>query len=836
MARDIYCFTLKPSEAVNLDCATVSNLRDFRGARKRSKQRPAVDARIFFDEGKTRRFVNPLWLPDVVKALRASSYGGKVKGATNALTCTTTWTFSGAEDPDLRRFDDFYEEKGLAKNVHLLHVDLARPTRVLLPQHVYDFLKKGHDLDDELLDDYTVSFQHYPKLEGGRRDNHDFFAARLLQSLSDLAKAEAASDVNKTIKHSSQLQLTLATRLGLSHVLAGVGKEDDADPANPQTICDFENMLLEFEQDEEGSFQQLHQGPKPKTLIDGMRKMCSEQSCLKNPFGNIIINAGKSTIIGARLPCITISYEAARCLGFWDHEVRSPSGDLQNEELLGMVHKGPCRDGGAWTLHLCYNEAVHLPERHEDVAAARTWLHETLAKHMAQDLIQKFERATQKRATQQCQGDALKISKAFLGGRSLLESLVGASPFAKWLHEEPAAHPQSRSLVTAVQRHSQTLDLMMAVRHPITQPVPHYLLMVDATKTGFALAMPPQFGNLSELDFDGDKMKAAADRAAGRRALLEQCLSVPKLRHSALGKKVVKLSGVAPLALNLAQQNGAAGLDPARLSLQRNSSVVWRGVLETVYSPVYFFDELCAVGQAVPGLLSQRWSQPYFEEVRFRALKKDGAWLSSRKTAISHDGFYPVPVDWTAGNKCAWIAADLHRHKDLFSELQQPFRLELEPERRTSALDGLTFAQMRSLVQVFTPKNFAAKKITVPHFPGLVEEGCFCAFAVPPACPWQRMARVLLKLASISGCILGHDAVVTEMLRYAWRPKESEVAYCILGKDYELKENGGLGLPDLPHSLQDRLPKSVLLVFDSYYSHLLDIYQYILPAEILDGV
>jgi len=110
MAKDLYCFCFKPSQARNADCSIATNLGDFRGARTGSKERPATDVRIFFDEAMTRRFVNPLWLSDVNKAVKESSYGGRVRGNTNALTCTSTWTFSGAEDPELRRFDDFYQE------------------------------------------------------------------------------------------------------------------------------------------------------------------------------------------------------------------------------------------------------------------------------------------------------------------------------------------------------------------------------------------------------------------------------------------------------------------------------------------------------------------------------------------------------------------------------------------------------------------------------------------------------------------------------------------------------------------------------------------------------
>ena len=694
-----------------------------------------------------------------------------------------------------------HQEKG----VPFLRMDLAKPVRVLLPQNVHDFLKKGHDFEDVLLQNYTFAFQHYPKKASGRRDCHDFFASRLLLTLADLEAASQAQDNSKVIKHSSQLQLALATRLGFSRILAGLGKESDDEAMNPQTIADFESMLTEFERDEEGSFHELQEvggkNGKPQTLIDDLRKMCSGQACLKNSFGNIIVNSGKSTVIGGRLPTISVSSEAAKLLGFWDHAVSSPNGDLQNAELLAMVQRGPYRDGGAWTLHLLYNEAVHVPENLAP-GEERGWLHEKLTEHLATHLHTRFGAATPR-----CREDALRMARAFVGGADFREVLGGfSSPLAAWLKGRPEEQPSSRCLVTAVQRHARTLDPVLAVRHPITQPVPMYQLMVDATKSGFALAMPPQFGNLSELDYDGDKMKIAAERSAKRRLLLEQCLSVPKLQHSALGRRVVKLSGVAPLALNLAQQNGVCGLDFAALLQPRRGSVLWRGVLETVYSPVYFFDELCALGLAVPELLALRWARPCFEEVRFRARATDGSWLSSRRLAVSHDGYYPVPSDWTAGNKCAWIGADLERHADRFPELRLPLELALEEGARGSALDGLTFAQMRSLTQVFTAKNFAAEELTVPHLPGLVEAGSFCAFTVPPPCPWRRMARVLLSLArgAPKVCVLGHDAVVTEMLYYAWRPSEADVAYCLLGADYETKRAGGLSLPGLPQALQSR--------------------------------
>ena len=804
MAMDLRCFSFKASDPANSDCAIVSSLSALRGARKRSKVRPGTDVRIFFHDSKSRYFVNPLWLSNVREAIKDSSYGGSVKPSIHPLTCTTTWKFSGTEDPELRRFDDFYQDKG----VDFMQVDLSKPVRVLLPYQVRDFLK-GHDFDAKELNDYTLNFQHYPKQEAGKRDCHDFFAARLLESMKALADAEANSEVQKIIKHASQLQLTLATRLGFSHILAGLGKEeDDADAMNPETVADFESMLMNFEQQEEGSFRQLQQVEgkkgKPRALLDDLRNLCSEQVSLKNPFGNIIVNSGKSTIIGGKLPVLSIGYEAAKLLGFWDHEVRSPpEGDLHNEDLLNMVRMGPCRDGGAWTLHLCFNEAVHIPERRrEHAGSAKNWLCETLARHLAADLSRQFSAA---RPSLHRGTELFKICKAFLEGGSF-EALLEkeASPIAQWLREFPQMQPKSRCLVTAVQRHARTLDLNVAVRHPITQPVPHYLLMVDKTKTGFALAMPPQFGNLSELDYDGDKMKIAAERAARRRALLEQCLSVPKLMHSALGKRVVKLSGVAPLALTLAQQNGAAGLDLVSLRPRRDASVLWPGLRETVYSPSYFFDELCSVGLAVPDLLARRWSSPCFEEVRFKVLKKDNTWIHSRHTAVSHDGFYPVPADWTSGQKTAWIVADLQRHRDRFQELQQPFIVELVPGSRASSLDGLTFAQMRSLTQTFTPKNFSSDDVTVPHVPGLVEHGSFCSFAVPWQNPWQRMAKVLLKLEKPLTRLLGHDAVVSEMFRCSWRPSESDVARCILAKDYELKAVGGLGLPQLPQAVQDR--------------------------------
>lgn len=505
-----------------------------------------------------------------------------------------------------------------------------------------------------------------------------------------------------------------------------------------------------------------------------------------------------------------------------------------------MVTLGPSRINGAWTLHLRFNEAVHVPEmRVPNREQALVWLHDTLAHHLAKKLLKDFQVASGLNSVDH-RHEAFWLCKEFLSSNLAFAELCrhAKSNFGKWL-ADVAVQSFSRCIVTAVQRHARTGDLFSVVRHPITQATPVMRLRVDVTKHGFALGVPPIFINLSEGDYDGDKMKIAPERAPERRAIWEECLSPAKLMHNPLGKRIVKLSGVAPLALNLAQSAGMACPDPFALVHSPCGGPIWKGVLEPTYSVDVLLNALASVGCGRPDLLARRWSQPCFQEMSFQIKKQDGTWMrSSDLIDVSFDGFYHVPLNFGTDMQEAWIAAALMRHRcSLDHSLAKPLQIRLDTaSARPSALDGLTFAQMRSLLQTFTPKNFKENRddrIIVQHLPGLVLHGNFQTYVVPQLNAWQRMALVLLRLAlrpkrmqqrrwvhehrfraSLPPGILGHDAVIAELCYCSWMPAEKDVVKCMLELDrttpgglletlYATTQGVGL-VEDLSVALQDR--------------------------------
>lgn len=697
-------------------CPVVATQQDFFNARHRSApNKPGSAVRVSF--GDDCHFVNPLYLKEVKALILNACHlcrnqaetpcgcGQTLSPSVGSLSCLVRWKFKGVFDSRLLAFKDAYR---YVPQLSFVELQDAPDSLFLLPQQVRHFLK-AHRLDDSTLEALTLNFQHYPRGHG-KRDFHDWYAEALFQDLEALRQASQCGSRYQVLRSSARIQTSLARRLGLA-------KEPD-DEAALQKEAD----ALEEEEEQHLDSAPPRPAAGPNCLLDELRGFCSERTVLKNSFGNIIINAGTSSIVGGRLPCVVVSSEAARLLPCWDHAV--PGRD----RLLAMLAAGPAGDGGAWTLHLSDNSAVGVPSDLGSLGAAGDWLGRLLRR-----------------------------------GRR----------------------------VTAVQRHARTGDLVAAARHPLVQPVPHYQLMVSSKKTGVALSMPPACASASNLDYDGDKMKVACERSEPRRRLLEELLSAPKLRLNALGDRVLQLSGSAPLALNAAQRHGDAAVSPSGLSRfedsdeldqrKQNGAVVWRGVTEAVYDAKFFFDSLAAVGNARPSLLASCWSAPLFEEVRFDAQDLQGQWKCSRDTNISFDGFYPVPKEYSDHQKCEWIKATLARHEDLFPELRRPFvvRLCKRPPPRRSCLDGFTFAQLRSLAQAQTRRNLLGDTVVVMHLPGLVERGCFLTRRRPSPCPWQRMARVLLRLGRLrpSTPELGHDAIVAGMLRYSWRPSADDVRY-----------------------------------------------------------
>lgn len=134
--------------------------------------------------------------------------------------------------------------------------------------------------------------------------------------------------------------------------------------------------------------------------------------------------------------------------------------------------------------------------------------------------------------------------------------------------------------------------------------------------------------------------------------------------------------------------------------------------------------------------------------------------------------------------------------------------MKLRGQARPSALDGITFAQMRSLLMACTAENFLATHIDVPHLPGLVNRGAFLTYQHGPArhAAWYRMAAVLLKLSWLCAkrLVLGHNAIVGAMQQYSWRPSLEDVAYCLVSADQALRARGdGPLLPGLAEGLRD---------------------------------
>jgi hypothetical protein len=859
-------FQLVPKSSNGADTVVVNSLEELKVTRRPHGKSPGHGVVVFFDgQRRETRFVNPLHLASVKAHIAASSKKTFEKVPTiKAKTGLSTWNFLSEDDPNLYVFDEVCGPLGLLRGTRAGQVQ-----RTLLPHRIYDFLRHHDEVDTALLEFYTVTFQYYPPAQGSREDEHDRFAERLFSCKEVLERAMETNDSSLLARASQETQKTLTARYGLSKTL-----EEDADGTKDEEAeqrggseDDVEASLKASEElgDGDGPDQKR---TKVSSLLEDrhIRGLGSRHVALMNSYGNIITNAGNATIIGSRLPCVVISRSAARCMACWDHDIRSPEeGDLYNDDLVRMVSQGPCRDGGAWTLHLKFNEAVHIPKNLGSYAEAMKWLGLTLCTHWAKELLKRYPGGpSDADEIKDLRRVAASMSRAYLTKRkSSLQDVVldrdleerrHVKAFLSWARGGEGAALLCRRLVTAVQRHARTGDLVAAVRHPITQPVPHYEVMVSATKAGLDISMPPMTANLSELDYDGDKMKIAAPLSLLIRKVLEASMTVPRLMYNALGRRVVALSGVAPAVLNMAQRNGSVHFSPLGLSFSgvpykratdqklhpelvdgggcscdantrlQQDQVVWKGVLEPVYDPAYFFDALSATGLALPGVLSSHWSRRFFQEVPFTihpvgSTADDPRRRQSKDTNISYDGFYPVPVDCNDVEAGRWISRAMAAHKDLFPYLDFRFSVEPHLERaRPSALDGLTFQQMRSLLHVFTPKNFhedtaaGGGRLFVPHVPGLVEKGVFCTYVRTRLSPWERMARVLLRLSwlKLPTLELGHNAIARAIAFCKKRPSHREVALGLLRAHREAKqatesapERGILRLPNFPEALGD---------------------------------
>jgi hypothetical protein len=815
MADQLSSFHFRASDQNSWAAARCTSMEEFHEKRRGSSAASATSVRVVFDSERSLHFVDPYHLKEVSALVKAAF---RVKPKADTQACTYTWSLK--RQSDLEAFDELH-----ASLDETLLLKLDDKKRLLLPQGVRGFLRL-HGCAERALDDYTVSYQHFPARRERSLDNHSYFGEKLFEAMEALDAAlraterqQGPTELEQLVRASRKLQETLDRRIvGLCREKEqalptealpteapqrGAGEEGEED-AEPREL-------------EDASWEQPHprrlaeeEKMKKKSVDRMLRGLFSHQCTIKNSFGNILTNAGDATVLGGDLPSVTIGHEAAKSLGCWDFDLPfQAEGDLDNDDLLRMICRGPLRKGGAWTLHLWFNRAVALPAGgFQGLPQAREWLEKQLLKEGAAYFEECYLSGC---GTKPPSVDELKLllEKALRGRRLLrdvLEEEEAAEGICRWLLEHPELLPGEAQWVTAVQRHARTGDLVTVVRHPITQPVPRFLLMVDETLSGWSVRYPPQFVDSIGADYDGDKVELAIQRSRRKRDVFRRRLAMPSLCFNALGKQVGKLTGTAPLVLQLMQSNGRSQPDVYGLEKGgRSDRVLWPGVLETTYAPSVFFEALEAMGTALPRLL-RPWATPLFEERSFEVRLPDGSVLTSLELGVSHDGFYPVELEATSCQKEAWIRAELLTQLDALPRLagSRDFTVRLSEEEgpRPSALDNLTFSQMLSLVFAFVPSNFERTdgRVQVAHAPRFFEQGVARAYDGRCCSPWERMTRALLRLGARPEVLGGLQAFALELRRRSSTPSFDELAARLLEKKDPVLRT----LLCLPQSLLDR--------------------------------
>ena len=803
MADQLYSFHFRASDPNSWEAAQATSMDEFVDKRSGGGSVPAMNVIIFFDPARSLYFVNPYFRKEVNDLVKAAF---KMKPKVDPQVFIYTWKFKKESDLDV--FDEYHSS---LSDQYLLKIDDR--VRKLLPQGVRSFLKL-HNIADADLEAYTFCHQHFPARREKRLDSHTHHAERLFEAIESLRKAGESASVENLVRASRNLQEVLNKRIlslseGEEGPVSSEGRpheerseeEERSPPAPDLSDARFRpRSLLEEEK------------LKKKSVDKMLKNLFSHQCRIKNSFGNILTSAGDATILGGDLPSVTISHEVARSLACWDFDTPLDSeGDLANEKLLRMISKGPTRKGGAWTLHLWFNKALSLPASgFETLPMAREWLETNLVREALAYFKDKHgslrDGGGSSVASLACDELEPLLRRALETRRLLrevLEEAESSSDALRWLLETRDLIPGRVPWVDAIQRHAMTGDLAMVVRHPITQPVPRFLLMVDETLSGWSIRYPPQFVDHIGADYDGDKVELAIQKSERKQDVCRVKLSIPRLCFNALGKQIAKLTGTAPLALRLMQSNGASHPDVYGLEKgTRSSRVIWPGVLETTYSPSVFFEALEAMGVALPRLLKP-WRRPMFEEVSFEVHLPDGTALRSLDLEVSYDGFYPVELEARDCDKEAWIRSELLSQADALPKLKgfRSFSVKLSGTARPSALDNLTFSQMLSLVFAFVPSNFEREdgKVQVAHVPGLIEKGVVRASDRSFPSPWHRLARALLRIGSTPEVREGKEAVALELRRFSWKPSYEEVEQCLLeNKDPVLRE-----LLLLPDSLAD---------------------------------
>ena len=796
-------------------------------------------ARIFYGE---HWFVHPVFLPSVKTLLREAFV--RVKPKIDANTCVSTWVFK--REAEARSFD---EQFSFMDGQKLLRVtEAGKLKRLLLPHGIRDFLRNAADPRKEnYFKCYEFFWPHQECLKGD-----DFFAKKLFEALEALEDAEQrGSETDLQVSSACIQKLVIERGLGLKaeqkkekhpqdehteQEADAQNEEDNEDDASAvseggadvQDIAEEEEIVLqEAIQSSEGeeenaatsrpmSYHEKQQRQKIKkhSVLSKAKDFCNQRCLLKNSYGNIIVNQGEACLIGADAPPVCVAAEVVKSLTVQDNDISASStGDLYNTELLKMIAAGPSRRGGASSLHVWFNKQLSIPVKdvngssrasssrdvqrrrgtaEEELGRARAWLKASLLSAAASFFEEASVGKVSRAAWEKERHVFVELLDHCLERRVTLESCLEeqlplASDIRRWIEGARTLLPPL-CWVTSVRRQARSHDSAAAIRHPITQPIPHFPLMVDATRTGAAIRIAAQFCDLSGADFDGDTKDLAVQKSERKRKLCTDHFSIARLSYNALGKKVVKLTGIAPLALRLFRQNGEGCPRVYDLAWQpREDRVLWKGLLETTFSRALVCDCFRGMGTAIPALL-QPLAAPVFEERSFSVeLLDSGEVFSSLNVlegvlgAVSHDGYLPVPC--AADHQASWIKEQLMQNLDRFPYLKDK-RFSVTPHcnPRPSALNGLTFSGLLSLVHAFTPSNFQRSdgKLQVLHAPGLVHEGLFQTHRRGFPTAWHRMSAMLLKLWSSPRTVRGEEALKIEVQRFSWRPSCEELKCCLL--------------------------------------------------------
>lgn len=796
---------------------------------------------IFYGE---HWFVHPYYLPSVKKLLKEAF--GCAKPKIEGDTLVSTWVFK--READARTFD---EQFSFVNGQKLLKVaEEGKLKRLLLPHGVRDFLRALADpRKEKYFKCYEAFMPHQKRLKGDDFFAKKLLEA--LETLENAEQSGREQDLLSSSACIQKLVIERELGLKAEQKKEKPSREETEEQAEEQSEEENEEedrsvaseggeedaqhsaeeggetVLEEAIQSSEGeeedaaalsrpvSYHEKRQRQKIKnhSVLSKAKELCSQRCLLKNSYGNIIVNQGEVCLIGADAPPVSVAAEVVKSLTVQDNDISASStGDLYNAELLQMIAAGPSRRGGASSLHVWFNDQLSIPVKdvnasrrmsssrslqmtrrtaQEELGRARTWLKASLLAAATSFFEEASVGKISTAAWEQERHVFVELLGHCLERRVTLESCLDELPVASeirlWIEGARTLLPPL-CWVTSVRRQARSHDPVATIRHPITQPIPHLPLMVDPTRTGAAIRIAAQFCDLSGADFDGDTKDLAVQKSTRKRKLCNDHFSIARLSYNALGKKVVKLTGIAPLALRLFQQNGEGCPQVYALAWQpREDRVLWKGLLETTFSRALLCDCFRGMGTAIPSLL-QPLAASVFEERSFSVkLLDSGEVFSSLHEgvlgAVSHDGYLPVPCTDQAAHQASWIKEQLMQNLDMFPYLKgKSFSVMPHCNPRPSALNGLTFSGLLSLVHAFTPSNFQRSdgKLQVLHVPGLVHEGLFQTYRRGFSTAWHRMSAMLLKLWSSPRTVRGEQALKIEVQRFSWRPSSEELKCCLL--------------------------------------------------------